>query len=344
VSDARRRLALVIASGLVVLATVVYLAVELRGRPQEQGPAALDPAAVDASLFFRSTADDDYGQVSFVEAGRQRTSATATSRRCDRIDVLPDRTMVCLIAQVSPLSRSRLSVIRPDGSVVDTWQVPGVPSRVRFSPDGSLVASTTFVQGHSYLQAGFSTTTQVHRVGGGSVDLEDYDLVLEGEEKRPVDRNYWGVTFVDARTFYATLRSGDSTWLVRGDTRDRTLTSLRTDAECPSLSPDGTALVYKKRDGHEGADWTLALLDLRSGDERLLGEQRSVDDQVEWLDDSTVLYAVPHDRQPGRSDVWELGTADRSEPRLLVEDATSPSVVPTKGDGTEWQPLGEPSE
>ena len=266
--------------------------------------------------------------MAFVAAGEQASDAAATSRHCDRIDVLPDRTMVCMEARASVLSLTRLSVIRADGSVVDSWQVPGIPSRVRFSPDGDVVASTTFVAGHSYLQAGFSTSTRLHRVGGGDEDLEDYTLVLEGEESRPVNRNYWGVTFADDRAFYATLRSGDQTWLVRGDTTTRTLTSLRNDAECPSLSPDGKHLVYKKRSGYDDTAWTLALLDLRSGDERLLGERRSVDDQVEWLDNRTVLYALPQEGQPGRSDVWQLDTAEGSEPRLLVTDGASPSVVP----------------
>jgi Tol biopolymer transport system component len=167
----------------------------------------------------------------------------------------------------------------------------------------------------------------VHEVGGGDEDLEDWTLVLDGKQARPIDRNYWGITFVDDRRFYATLRTDGSTWLVRGDDRKRTLTTLRTDAECPSLSPDGRRLVYKKRTGDNAAPWRLAVLDLRSGDERVLAETRSVDDQVEWLDDETVLYALPHDDDLGRSDVWQVGIAEDAEPRLLLSNATSPSVV-----------------
>ncbi len=327
-TDARRRLVLVVASALVVLATGAYLLVQLRDRPQQAEGGALSARALDAGLFFRSTADEDYGRVSFVPAGEEADDATPTSRTCDRIDVLADRTMVCMAARVSVLSRTRISVVRPDGTTVDSWNVPGVPSRVRFSPDGTLVASTTFVAGHSYLQAGFSTSTVLHRVGGADEHLEDYALTLQGESRTPIDRNYWGVTFVDDRTFYATLRTGGSTWLVRGDTRDRTLTSLGMDAECPSLSPDGQHLVYKKRTGDTDSPWRLALLDLRSGEERLLAETRSVDDQVEWLDDRTVLYQLPQAGELGRMDVWEVGTADDAEPHLLVTNASSPSVVP----------------
>ena len=44
--------------------------------------------------------------------------------------------------------------------------MPGIPSRTRLSPDGSLVSTTTFVSGHSYMQVGFSTATEIRDVGG----------------------------------------------------------------------------------------------------------------------------------------------------------------------------------
>ena len=38
--------------------------------------------------------------------------------------------------------------------------------------------------------------------------------------------------------------------------------TIRTDAECPSLSPDGTRVAYKKRGDRARGDWRLAVLDI----------------------------------------------------------------------------------
>ena len=53
--------------------------------------------------------------------------------------------------------------------------------------------------GHSYMSTGFSTATEVHEFGGGERwgNLEKFQLVIDGREVNPVDRNIWGVTFVD---------------------------------------------------------------------------------------------------------------------------------------------------
>ena len=72
------------------------------------------------------------------------------------------------------------------------------------------MATTVFVAGHSYMSTGFSTATEVHEFGGGERwgNLEKFQLVVDGREVNPVDRNVWGVTFVDDDTFYATVATG----------------------------------------------------------------------------------------------------------------------------------------
>jgi hypothetical protein len=249
-------------------------------------------------------------------------------RRCDRVDVSGDGTLVCLEGVPSIVARTRVTVVRP-GARVRSWTVPGVPSRTRLSPDGSRVATTVFVEGHTYTSARFATATEVGDASGrGRVNLERYRLVLGGRTVRPVDRNFWGVTFTDDEdTFYATASTGGRTWLVRGSVRGRVMRSVHAQAECPSLSPDGSRVAYKKRDARAGATWTLAVLDLRTDQEVLLGERRSVDDQVEWLDDDTVLYGLPRGSRPGTSDVWALDVSAGAEPRMLIPRASSPSVV-----------------
>jgi len=104
---------------------------------------------------------------------------------------------------------------------------------------------------------------------------------------------------------------------------------VRSDVECPSLSPDGARLAYKVDDPGPGTHWSFAVLDLATGRETVLaGETRGVDDQAAWLDDDTLLYGVPRSDEPGVSDVWSLDV-DRSDalPDLLVEQAWSPAVV-----------------
>ena len=132
----------------------------------------------------------------------------------------------------------------------------------------------------------------------------------------------------DDETFYATAASGSTTWLVRGSLAARTTTALRTDAECPSLSPDGTKVAYKKRLDAGAGVWRLAVLDLVTHKETLLAETRSVDDQVEWLDDGRVLYALPRAGSgSGTSDVWVQPADGSGAPAVLIPGAASPAVV-----------------
>ncbi len=104
---------------------------------------------------------------------------------------------------------------------------------------------------------------------------------------------------------------------------------MRDNAACPSLSPDATRVAYKVDTGRGALPrWTLGVLDLATGVEQLLdGEPASVDDQVEWLDDDTVLYGLPRTEEPGVTDVWALDVAAGSRPQLLVAEAWSPAVV-----------------
>ena len=61
----------------------------------------------------------------------------------------------------------------------------------------------------------------------------------------------------------------------------------------------------------------------------VLPETRSVDDQLEWLDNDHVVYALrgPQSIQPRRADIWQLPADGHGAPTILLPDAESPAVV-----------------
>ncbi len=154
-----------------------------------------------------------------------------------------------------------------------------------------------------------------------------------------------GVTFVDEDAFYVTVSFGGATWLARGSVRAERIQTLRKTAECPAVSPDHDRVAYKKR---EGAGWRIAVLDLASGREKVLPGRRSVDDQVAWLDDDTLLYSLPRTgaaqgsrmcgpRQPMARPNLDFSSsrrphpqwsADRPPPHVIVIPPSTGSVCP----------------
>lgn len=283
----------------------------------------------DRVLFRTTTPDADYGLVASVPASAPGSARTVSGTACDRVYSAVDTT-VCLRIDRGILTTFSANLLAADGTVESAWALPGLPSRARVSPDGSLAAFTSFVTGEAYATIGFSTATRI--VGSDGVDhgnLEEFALTLDGEPVTAADRNFWGVTFAaDDTTFYVTAATGGATWLARGDLAQRTITGVRRTAECPSLSPDGTRVAYKKNISGSGtAYWSIAVLDLETKEETVLEDPRNIDDQVEWLDNDTLLYAVPRADAPGDSDVWAIDAGGSGASALAIEHAASPSVV-----------------
>ena len=154
-------------------------------------------------------------------------------------------------------------------------------------------------------------------------------MIHNGHVIKPVDRNYWGVTFgEDDDTFYATVEWSEHTWLVRGSLSKRSIITLHEDAECPSLSPDGTRIVYKQRGDLPPGKWRLVEYDLATQQVTPLAETRSVDDQVEWLDNSQVIYGIPRTGADSSiADVWSVPSDGSGTPKLLIPEAWSPAVL-----------------
>lgn len=264
--------------------------------------------------------------------GLARVNGAATDHierlpvNCDRLHYRASRGLC--------LTDEELSILDRDFNVVREFDVDGYASRVRISPDGRIGAATVFVAGHSYAEDGFSTATFLVDLEREQIlgNLEDFSVVRDGAPFRAADFNFWGVTFADANRFYATLGSGASTYLIEGNVRERTANVIRDGIECPSLSPDGSRLAFKHRvsESFGSVHWELRVLDLETSHEIALGEHRSVDDQVEWLDDEHVLYALPRDTPAttGRVyDTWVLqAAADGAEPRIFAAQTVSPAV------------------
>jgi hypothetical protein len=220
-------------------------------------------------------------------------------------------------------------------NVLHRLTVNGIASRVRVSPDGRYGAMTVFVQGHSYADGAFSTLTELVDMASGTemANLEDFTVIRDGSAWRAQDFNFWGVTFArDANRFYATLASGGQTYLVEGDLAARQMRVVTTNVECPSLSPDNTRIAFKRRlPGGGGRLWQPYVLDLASLAETPLPEVHNVDDQLEWLDNATVLYSLPDPGPPAtiRPDLWAVKADGTGAPQRIATSAFSPAVVLT---------------
>ncbi|MGW6444298.1 TolB family protein [Lentzea sp. NPDC055074] len=316
------RLTVTIAAILVVIGgTTAYVVTAATDANQPAGAEKVSQAKTGDLLFV-----DLAGGQNRVEKLADGGTRTPLELVCQRF-YAAGGTSVCL--KLSGPGPTYSAEVSRGGKPVKTIPLPGIPSRAKVSQSGNVVSWTSFVTGDSYsVPGGFSTRTGFYdlRTGETAESLEHFAATVEGVLHTASDVNYWGLTVAsDDKTFYATLASGGFTWLVKGDLVTRSVTTLRRDAECPSLSPDGTKVAYKKRIGRLGP-WDLAVLDLATSTEKRLPGTAGVDDQATWLTpDELAFAAVPKDAKlPAVHVVPVDGSADA---RVLIADATSPSPV-----------------
>lgn len=335
-SDRARFVAFLVVAASLLIGAGIYVGLDF-GRAQERSRVPSHAATTSTSqitsqprIVFRNTElESKNGLVSMVSLADPAGPRAITDVACDRVYATA-KEATCLKTKAGVATTFEAQQLDANWKTVKTWPLPGIPSRTRLSADGTLMASTAFVSGHSYMQIGFSTATDIRKIGGRDYgNLEKFALIIGGRKVNPSDRNIWGVTFgADDNTFYATAGTGGKTYLLRGDLGARTLTAVRTTAECPSLSPDGTKVAYKKNTGGKSTHWAIAVLDLASDQETVLkGEKRSVDDQIEWLDGGNLLYGMPRTDEAGVSDIWAIKTDQGAKPSVFIKQAWSPSVV-----------------
>lgn len=326
----RRRVLGVVASVVVLIAAAVGYGLSSRDRGHGVNAVAVvsgQPVSVQAKgqLLFRNTADGpDFGRIATVPADRPGEPRRVAGLGCDRFATAAG-TALCLSARPGVLPpMTDVIVLDKDLDEIRRFELPGTPSRGRVSPDGRRVYWTMFVTGDSYAATGFSTRAGIFDLTSGQLlkSIEEMAVFLDGGRYYSSDVNYWGITFTpDGDRFYATMGTKGKTYLVEADYRKFTAKVLRENVECPSLSPDGKRIAFKKRVSADlAAPWRLAVLDLASGQETLLAETRSVDDQAAWLDDRTVAYGL-------ESGIWAVPADGSGAARLLVERASSPAGV-----------------
>jgi dipeptidyl aminopeptidase/acylaminoacyl peptidase len=273
-------------------------------------------------LFRNAIPDQTFGELAVAPLANPNATRAVSNLKCDRVYFAQGRGL-CLTATGSwPTTGYIARIFDANFKVLRQVRLTGIPSRARISADGRLGATTVFVNGDSYAPGNFSTRTDIIDMGTGKIlaNLESFIVTRDGERFHNKNFNFWGLTFArDDDRFYATLGSGAQTYLVQGSLRRRTMRVIHDHVECPSLSPDGTRIAFKRSLNSHGS-WRLYVLDLKTMRETPLAEPDSVDDQVEWLDNNHVLYWL-------HTDIWTVAADGTGTPRRFVTDASSPVVV-----------------
>ncbi|MFE3632771.1 TolB-like translocation protein [Streptomyces cellostaticus] len=303
-------------------------------RPRAGGPAVgvgrLTLAQKNRLTFVNAAAGPHRAAVASVPSADPGGRRIASDLKCARFYAAAG-TGVCLQSDPGVLKQSnRALLVDADLRTRREFPLAGTPSRARVSPSGRFAAWTVFVSGESYSSAFFSTRTSVldTRTMRLIPSLEKFSVVKDGKPYHASDINFWGVTFAaDDDTFYATLNTAGKTYLVRGSLSRRSVTALAENVECPSLSPDGTRVAFKKRVLSGATLWHEYVLDLRTLRRTPLAERHSVDDQATWLDDRTLAYALPAEGEVGGSDLWTVPADGSGTPHLLIAGASSPAPL-----------------
>jgi hypothetical protein len=265
-----------------------------------------------------------HDRVAMVAIANPATVRAVAPISCSRVHFSGDRG-VCLVEE--PHGRAtRHAAIVFDRMFRQRHRIPlpGVPTRLRVAPGGVLAAVSTYAEEDSPTGERLALESMLLDLerGGVVADLREFALDAPGPIGLP--RDFSSVAFdADGDRFYATLSAPDSRHLVLGSVRARRMRAVGTGFANEGLSPDGRRLIIKRV--NERGFWQLSILDLATMHEhRLEHGARSIDDQVEWLDDRALIF---HDGTGSSTAIWQLDLDGNAGPRLFIVDAYSPVVV-----------------
>lgn len=323
----RSRLLLLILSGLLLALVAGGYVVQASHRGRTSAPTGTIDLGHPGQLLFRNAGTGpSSGMLASVPLSDLSGQRTISDLSCVRLYAAAG-SGVCLTVERSAIPKIYAVVLDRSLHQVRRVSLPGAPSRARVSASGRMISWTVFTSGDSYNNPNLSTRTGIFddRTGQLIPSLESFTLLKDGHRYTAPDLNYWGVTFAaDDAHFYATARTGGKTYLVQGAMATRILRTLHDNVECPSLSPDGNRLVFKRATGDPTRPWRLYVLELASSRETALAEPQSVDDQAAWLDEHTVIYGKV---DGATTDLWAVPADGGGAPRMLVRNAFSPAVL-----------------
>ena len=324
--------ALTLLASLLLALGLVYLAADYLGsfvqhisRTETAAPSLVTPPPRPYLLVRSTRPDVSYGKLLLVPVQAADGPAYDTDLSCERAAFAGSRG-VCLVTEEQESSTHYAYVFNDRFERLHKMRLAGVPNRLRLSPDGQLAAISVSEHTHNDPLVDFiARTVLIQTETGTSKDLREFRYTLDGKLLRARGLGVWGVTFAaDSNRFFATLEVKKTNYLVEGDVAKRAIRVLRAGVECPSLSPDNTRIVYKRRVLVDD-DARLRLYDLQKGtDVAIEAEKRSIVDQVDWLDDDRVMY---HLTGAQGADVWSVRVDGTEAPRIIRTYAYSPAIV-----------------
>ena len=284
-------------------------------------------------VVYLSRRADSFDQVGLVPIANPDDRLLLASPSCERSYFGPTIGLCLVINRESIAPKAYAIFVDRAFKLIRQLPLDGLPIRARVSPDNRWAAATVFVSGENY-GGDFTTRTSLFNLEDGSVidSLETFTTERDGKAFKAIDFNFWGVTFFQSGDrFLATLGTGGKRFLVEGDIARRHLTVIQDDVECPSLSPDGKQIVFKRASQVKGA-WRLWVMRLESGEAwPVTDEDRYIDDQAEWLDNDRVLYGLLYGEGVPENalSIWVSDVSRESgfDARIFVRSASSPSAI-----------------
>ena len=277
-------------------------------------------------VIYRALAPPDvYGRVALASLSPEPEARTSMLQ-CARLHYAGGGGLCAAQESARGAVRNVVYVFDPMLRRTRRVALDGIPTRLRVSPSGRIGAITSYSEEETDAGERLVTRTRIVDMRRGEVTADLGEFHVDNLHLPPIRGHVdvAGVAFErgDDR-FFATLATETERYLVAGSLRERRLTAIRTGVASEGLSPDGRRLAVKRLLPERGR-WQLAVIDLSTWQEHdLLQGPRSVDDQVDWLDDEHVMY---HDADGEGTALWMLPVDGNNGPRVLLKDAYSGAV------------------